>query len=101
MRIIKSISFGNGVILGVEKSQVLVGVVEHPEAPDLETEEWMVYDEHCWFELLAAHGFGQVHVSLLHTCVWITRENICRKWTLVITYFCVWNYVGLISVNCS
>ena len=72
MRIIKIYSFGYGVILGVEKSQVLVGVVDHPEAPDLETEEWMVYDEHCWFKLQATHGFGQTHVSLLRTCIWIT-----------------------------
>lgn len=46
-----------------------MGMVDYPEAPDLETEEWMVYDEHCWFKLLATHGFGQLHVSLLHMCV--------------------------------
>jgi hypothetical protein len=44
-------------------------MVDYPETPDLDSEEWMVYDEHCWFKLLGTHGFSQVHVSLLHTCV--------------------------------
>lgn len=60
---VKSISFGSGVILSVEKNQALVGMEDYTEMAS--ESEWMVYDEMCWFKLLGTSGFSQVHVSII------------------------------------
>ena len=73
---------------------MLVGMVDHPETAnpgDTEYEQWMVYDEMCWFKLMGTHGFSQFHVSVYTYVCLLDAENICRKWTLETTYFCKWN----------
>ena len=41
-------------------------MVDYPEiATDNQSSEWMVYDEVCWFKLVGASGFNEVHVSSL------------------------------------
>ena len=77
-----SISFGNGVILSVDKNQALVGMMDYSETapggdPDMDSEEWMVYDERCWFKLLGTHGFNQVHVSQLHAYTYVHVFTWC------------------------
>lgn len=63
-----------------------MGMVDHAEMatggdPDIiDSEEWMVYDERCWFKLLGTQGFGQVHVSVYrYVCPLGMMDKIQRE----------------------
>ena len=54
--------------------------MDYPETAtpgDIESEQWMVYDDMCWFKLLGTQGFSHIHVSLYsYVCLLGTMDKL-------------------------
>ena len=73
---IQSNSFGNGVVLSVEKNRALVGLVDSDySGTGLSESEWAIYDEACWFRLTGISGFSTINVCL-RTCLFVQVKNV-------------------------